>query len=309
MRAANLKALIAVTIWGASFVATKVVVQQIDPLVLVTLRTAGGVLTLYALLRLRGRWEGVVRGPLLRDLAILGFVGIALHLSIQAVGLTLTTAGNTAWMVALTPLFIALLSWRYLGETFGALKVGGFGLALAGALLIVIAQAGGLEGLTLPATTGDALVFSSAITWAVFSVLSKRVVGQRHPAALMIQVMALGCLMTLPLFIARQGWLAFGALDAAGWLSLAFLALFVSAIAQLFWYDALAEMDASQVGVFLYVEPLVTVALAAALLDEPVLPLALLGGGAILLGVWIVTHLGRRPQPQAAEARDQESAS
>ncbi|MCZ7547463.1 MAG: DMT family transporter [Anaerolineae bacterium] len=299
MRAASLKALAAITIWGASFVATKVVVAQIDPLALVTLRTFGGAVVLYALMRVRGRWDGWIRDRLLLDLAVLGLVGIALHLAIQAVGLTLTSATTTGWMVALSPVFIALLSWRFLGERFGAHKVAGFALAMGGALLIVVAQAGGLDVLALPSTVGDVLVFSSAITWAVYSVLSKRVAGRRRPGVLMTHVMALGCLWTLPAFVAREGWQAPGRLDATGWLALGFLAVFVSALAQLFWYDALAELDASQVGVFLYIEPLVTLALAALLLGEPVRPLTLAGGGAILAGVWLVTRAARRPARRA----------
>jgi drug/metabolite transporter (DMT)-like permease len=160
---------------------------------------------------------------------------------------------------------------------------------MSGALLIVMAQARGLDIFGLPSTLGDGLAFSSAITWAVFSVLSKRIIKQSTPAVLMVHVMALGCLMTLPLFVARQGWLELASLNSEGWLALGFTILFVSSFAYLFWYDALSNLNASQVGVFLYIEPLVTVGLAALLLDEPLRPLALGGGAAILFGVWLVS--------------------
>lgn len=292
MRAASLKALIAVMIWGASFVATKVVVRQIDPFALVTLRTAGGALALFALLKIQGRWQGVIRGRLLLDLALLAFIGVALHLSLQAVALTLTTAGNTAWLVSLAPVFIALLAWRFLGESFGARKLAGFATAMAGALLVVLARAGSLDALGLPATAGDGLVLIGAATWAIYSALAKRVTPRASPDVMMVHVMGLGCLMTTPIFLARQGWLALGQLDATGWLAVGYLAILSSAAGYLFWYDALAALDASQVGAFLYIEPLVTVALAALLLDEPIRPLMLLGGAAILLGVWLVTRAG-----------------
>ncbi len=292
---ARLKALVTVLVWGASFVTTKIIVDQIDPVVLVPLRTFGGSVLLFTLLKLRGQWTGIVRDRrLLLELALLGFVGITLHLTIQAVGLSLTTASNTGWMVSLTPVFIALLAWRFLGETFGRVQLVGFLVAMGGALLIVIARTGGFDIFGLPSTGGDALAFSSAITWAVFSVLSKRIIGQRPPAVLTVHVMALGCLMTLPLFVARQGWQELAHLNLEGWLALAFTVLFVSSVAYLFWYDALSTLKASQLGVFLYIEPLVTVALAAIVLDEPLRPLALLGGAAILSGVWLVSFRGNR---------------
>lgn len=285
---ARLKVLASVVIWGASFVSTKIVVEQINPLTLVTLRTLGGALLLFLLMVARQQWTGVIRGPLLRELALLAFVGVAVHLSIQAVGLRLTSATNTSWMVSLTPLVISLLAWRVLGERFGRLQLAGFVIALGGALLIVISQAGGLNMLGLPSTTGDALALSSTVTWAIFSVFSKRTLRHCAPAMLTLHVMVIGGLMTLPVFIARQGWQELGQLDAEGWLALGFTLIFVSALAYLFWYDGLSELDASRVGVFLYIEPLVTVVVAAAVLSEPLRPLMLLGGAAILSGVSLV---------------------
>lgn len=291
------KALVAVIIWGASFVATKIVVEQIDPLALVTIRTAGGTLVLFGLLWGRGQWEGMARGRLLADLALLGFIGVALHLSLQAVALRLTSASNTGWLVSLSPVFIALLAWLFLGESFGLGRVAGLALALVGALLIVVGRAGRLDVFGLPATLGAGLVLVSAVNWAVFSIISKRTLADKPAAAMIVHVMALGGLMTLPIFLVRQGWLAFGQLDTRGWLALAFIVLFVSSLAYLYWYEALAELDASQVGAFLYIEPLVTVGLAALLLGEPIRPLTLLGGVAILGGVWLVTRRKRATHP------------
>ncbi|WP_119069741.1 DMT family transporter [Aggregatilinea lenta] len=290
---ARLKVLASVVIWGASFVATKIVVGQIQPLTLITLRTLGGALLLFLLMLARKQWTGPVRGSLLRELVALAFIGVAVHLSLQAISLRLTSATNTSWMVSLTPLVISLLAWRVLGETFGRLQAIGFVIALCGALLIVISQAGGLDMLGLPSTNGDLLALSTTVTWAIFSVYSKRTLRHCAPAMLTLYVMALGGLMTVPIFIARQGWQELGNLDTDGWLALGFTLIFVSALAYLFWYDGLAELDASRVGVFLYVEPLVTVVVAAVVLSEPLRPLMLLGGAAILSGVSLVNSRRR----------------
>jgi drug/metabolite transporter (DMT)-like permease len=290
----HLKAALAVIIWGGSFVATKIVVGQIDPLTLVTVRTFGGALILYLLMRASGQWAGWIRDRvLLAKLAGLAFIGVALHMTIQAVAMTLTTASNTGWMIALSPVFIAVLSWRFLGEHFGRVKVAGLVLALIGGLLVVVSDVGGLDFLALPGTWGDLLAFSGAFTWATYSALSKPIQGTRPPGVLMAHINGLAFLMTLPLFIIRQGWTQFALLDGIGWAALGFVVVFVSALAHLFWYDALSKLEASQVGAFLYVEPLVTVVLSALILSEPIRPLSLVGGAAILAGVWLVTVRGR----------------
>jgi len=61
-------------------------------------------------------------------------------------------------------------------------------------------------------------------------------------------------------------------------------------VAYVFWFDALEHLPAPRVGVFLYLEPLVTVAVAACLLREPVRLGTMAGGAIILLGVWLVNR-------------------
>ena len=75
--------------------------------------------------------------------------------------------------------------------------------------------------------------------------------------------------------------------------SIGYLGIFCSALAYIFYNDGLQILPASQVGAFLYFEPLVATLVAAAILSEQIV-LATLGGGALILfGVWLVN---RRPE-------------
>ena len=79
-------------------------------------------------------------------------------------------------------------------------------------------------------------------------------------------------------------------LDKSGWYSVIFLGVFCSAIAYVFWYDALKKLPASEVGAFLYLNPIVAVAVATFFLDEPISFSTLVGGGLVLIGVGIVDY-------------------
>jgi drug/metabolite transporter (DMT)-like permease len=61
-------------------------------------------------------------------------------------------------------------------------------------------------------------------------------------------------------------------------------------LAYIFWYDALVVLPAAQAGVFLYIEPLVAVVVAAILLGEAITFASIIGGTIILLGVWLVNR-------------------
>jgi len=140
-------------------------------------------------------------------------------------------------------------------------------------------------------TTGDFLILLSAPNWAVFSVLSRRGLQQFPATLMMFYVMGFGWLFTsLLLALGGQGLAEIRHLTLPGWLGVAFLGVVCSGLAYVFWYDGLQAVPASQAGVFLYLEPLVTVVVAAVVLGEPLLPAALLGGAIILAGVWLVNR-------------------
>jgi drug/metabolite transporter (DMT)-like permease len=284
-----IKAFLAITFWGASFVATKIALREVSPLTVITLRFAMGVGVLMLVVASRQEFTLPRRGDL-GWLALLGLNGITVHQLLQANGLVTTSATNSGWIVALTPIFSALLAWLMLREPFGRLKVLGLALASVGALLVI--SRGQLSGglLNIPATPGDFLMLLSSPNWALFTVLSKRMMGKFSPALMMTFVMAFGWLAILPLFAGARGWLELARLTAAGWGGVLFLGLLCSGAAYVFWYDALKVAGASQVAAFLYIEPMVTVVVAASLIGEVVTWATLVGGAIILIGVWLVNR-------------------
>ena len=287
------EATFAVLTWGASFIATKVALAEISPVTVVWLRFSIGVLILGAAVVTRGQFAL----PGWKDLgyfAVLGFLGITFHQWLQSTGLVTAQASTTAWIVATTPVFMALLGWLMLHENLGWFRVLGTGLAAIGVLLVV--TQGDLASLAEGhfGAPGDLLILISAPNWAFFSVLSRPGL-QRHPATrMMFYVMTMGWLFTSLLFFLGPGITQIGQLTRSGWLGVGFLGIFCSGIAYIFWYDALKALPASQLGVFLYIEPLVAVVVAAVVLGEPILLASLLGGAIILWGVWIVNRPTRR---------------
>lgn len=290
-----LEVIFAVVAWGASFVATKIALRDIQPVTLVWLRFAMGVLILGATVAWRGEWARPARRDQLA-LAGMGFLGITFHQWLQSTALVQAQATTTAWIVSTSPVIIAILGALLLRERLSGLKVFGIGLATAGVLLLV--SKGNLRGLFTGSawTFGDILVMISAVNWAVFSVLSRGLM-RRFPAALaLLYVMGFGWLFSSVLFFAGGGPADIPHLTRNGLAGVLFLGIGCSGLAYIAWYDALRVLPVSQVGVFLYVEPLVTVAVAWWLLHEPLTLPALAGGLIILLGVWLVNRSPARAQ-------------
>lgn len=286
--AAVAKALIAVVVWGGSFIATKIALAEISPVTVVWLRFAMGVVVLGAVVAARRQ----LTWPSRSDLAYftgLGFLGITLHQWLQSNGLVTSQATTTAWIVASTPIFMALLGWLVLRERLGWLGTVGIAVAALGVLVVVSRGDLGAVASGRFGTMGDFLILLSAPNWAVFSVLSRKGLQRFPSAGMMFWVMTMGWVLTTVLFLLGPGTADVGHLTARGWGAVAFLGIACSGLAYVFWYDALSVLPASQAGALLYLEPLVTVVVAAVMLGEPVVAATLVGGGAILLGVWVVS--------------------
>jgi drug/metabolite transporter (DMT)-like permease len=277
----------AVIVWGASFIATKLALRDLSPVTVVWLRFAIGVIILGVATKMRKKFFL----PEKKDwiyLGLLGFLGITFHQWLQSTGLQTVQASTTAWIVASTPVFIAFLSWIFLGEKINRLQVLGIILATIGVLLVV--SRGNLIELFLGkfGTPGDILILISAPNWAVFSILSSRGLRKYPATQMMFFVMAIGWLFTSILFFTGPGIGEIANLTLPGAFGVIFLGIFCSGLAYIAWYDGLQALPASRIGAFLYIEPLVAVLVAWAILSESLVPITLMGGLVILLGVRLV---------------------
>ena len=283
-------ALWAVVFWGFSFIATKVALREVHPFTLLTLRFGiGGLLLLLIQLQ---KDRGFLKTFSSKDwvsIIFLAIVGISGHNLLQAFGLLYTTAINTGWIVAIMPIFITIAARFYLGETTPLRKIAGILLGFIGVSLVISKGMFSLSIFRFGSTFGDILVLISAITWTAFTVGGRGFLSRFSPLAAITPIMIVGCLVTLPFTWLKWEWNILFHLSPSGWVGVLFLGVFCSGLAYLFWYSALQKKDSGVVGIYLYLEPLVTLIGAYFLLNEEIQWITLAGGGMILLGVFLTT--------------------
>jgi drug/metabolite transporter (DMT)-like permease len=275
--------LAAVIIWGWTFVATKILVAEIGPVEIFALRLALGLPFLGIVLLLKHvplRFSRADARPLLVGGAI-----FTIHFLIQIVGLKTTTATNTGWIISVSPLALAVLSFFFLRERIGWQGVAGIAVATLGILLLV--SRGRFADLGWLRSTGDWLVLASAHTWAFYTVTTRDLVRRRHPLAVTFGVLLIAAAFTAILFAASADLASVRVLSPRGIVALLYLAIPGLALGQWFWQEGVAQLSASRAGLYLYLEPLATLALAVPLLHEPFGPFIALGGALVLTGVYV----------------------
>ncbi|MGZ7078371.1 MAG: DMT family transporter, partial [Thermoanaerobaculia bacterium] len=280
----RLGALVAVALWGISFVATKTALRDISPTTQIFTRFAiGSVLHLAIVRRLppRESWP---------SLALMGFIGVFVHQMLQSYALTMTSAIHTGWLIAISPIWSAILAAIFLRERFGPWKVIGLIGGTVGALIVITRGDFSPSVLRLPSTRGDLLILVSTVNWSIYSVVGHPTIRRLGPRRATSGAMLFGTLMLAPLFVIRQGWRELPNLSQGGWVAVLFLGIGCSALGYLFWYGALETVEVSRVAAFLHIEPLFTFVAAIGVLHESVSLTTVVGGLLVIVSVLLTQY-------------------
>lgn len=282
-------ALCCAVVWGVTFVSTKVLLDIFAPAEILFLRFLLGMIALWCVRPQRLHVKGARRHLLF---AGAGLCGVTLYFLLENMALQYTLASNVGVLVAISPLFTALLARLLLGER---LRLGffiGFVFALAGIVCINVNSGAVLRLNPL----GDLLAVLAALTWAFYSILTRRIGQMGYDTTLATRrIFGWGLLLMLPVLpFAGVGTDATRLLlpTAAG--NLAFLGLGASALCFVLWNFALSRLGPVTVSQYIYLIPLVTVGASLAVLGEPVTLLAVVGMALILAGLLISEGRFRR---------------
>ena len=271
-----------VFLWGSSFLLSKLALTELGPMCLAFYRWVIGSVGLIGCLTWHGRLGEVYENAHQRfwTFALLGLVGVTLFFVFQNLGLQYTIAVKVGVLINLNPVFIALLSMLTLGEGLNKLQWGGILLAGVGVVFVITTgQDLAFRGHSL---LGDGLTVLSALCWAVYSILGRRLLGKLDPLLTTGIATVWGTLWLLPL-AAGEG-LALK-LSPQIWLTIGVLGLLCSALAYLLWFRILNVVPPGRAAIYLYLIPLVSSALAVVFLHEPFTHRTGLGTGLILMGI------------------------
>ncbi|MCM3194808.1 DMT family transporter [Priestia megaterium] len=283
--AASLYAIMSISFWGVSFVSTKAVLDKLDLYTLLVLRFGIGALFLLVLLVLK-RYPLNIPLKYIPHLIVLGILGVFVHQVIQATALLTINASAAGWIISFSPVFTVILSVFFLHEKMTLLKASGMIVAIIGVLLVTTAT--NQQSFQPSINVGYLLMILSTLNWAIYSVLLKRLHIQLPSLVVTFYMCLIGFTLTTPFLVRNKGWEMIPFLTSVEWAHLLFLGVFVSGVAYWYWAKALEVLEASQVSVFLYLEPLATLITAILLLQEKIIPVSILGGIIIIMGVILV---------------------
>lgn len=291
---------LAALFWSGNFVLGRALGGLIPPIALSFWRWALALLILlpFALPRL-GRQAALIRRHW-AILILLGLLGVTNFNTFVYLGLTTTTATNAVLLQSTTPVLIVGLSFALLGERVGVQQAAGILLSLGGVAAIVLkGDLGMLSGLDV--NQGDLWVLAAVVSWALYSVCLRWRPPELDPLAFLAATIAAGLIPLLPLYLWDLGRVGGFALDRVTLSAIAYVAIFPSVLAYVFWNRAVAELGATRTGQFMHLMPVFGTLLSMLLLGERLQGFHLAGIGLIAAGIWLAAHGPRRPARDTAD--------
>ncbi len=275
----------AASIWGGMYVVSKVVLEVIPPFALLSIRLLMGAATLGLVIYFRKNKAAFTKEQFWKSLWV-GFVGYGISLGFQFVGTKLSTASNGSLVTSATPAFVLLFAPFLLGEKTTPRRVIALIVSTLGVLAVIDPRNAELSPTLF---WGNMSLLSAALTWALYSVLVRKV-SQSGDLLMSSAVMLLGGLPSSLAFglweINTQG---VGAITLGIIGGLLFLGIISTAIAMFLWNYAFAEVPAAVASLTFFAQPVVGTLLGWFFLAETITPLFLAGGALISVGILIAT--------------------
>ena len=278
----HLASLLTIIIWGTTFISTKILLVDFQPVEILFFRFVMGLIAL--LLVYPRRLKGTSRQQEL-TFAAAGLCGICLYYLLENIALTYTMASNVGVIISVAPFFTALLSHLVLKEEKPKANFFvGFVVAMAGIILI------SFNGSKLELNpTGDLLALLAALIWACYSVLTKKISGYGYHTILTTRrIFCYGILFMIPTLFLFDFKLELARFANPVYLfNIIFLGLGASALCFVTWNFAVKVLGAVKTSIYIYMVPVITVVTSVVILHEQITALAAVGTVLTLAGLFL----------------------
>ena len=276
--------LVAASIWGGMYVVSKAVMAVIPPYLLLTSRLLLGILTLYLVITLRGGLK-VTRRQFWQIFGI-GFVGYGISVGLQFVGTNLSTASNGSLVTSATPAFVLVFAALLLGEKITGRRLTALIIASLGVIAVIDPRTAQLSSALF---MGNLALVGAALTWALYSVLVRKVTRNMDVLPVSLIAFAGGLPVSLPLGAWEASTQGIGNITPGIVAGVLFIGIISTALAMYLWNSAFAILDAGVASLTFFAQPVVGTLLGWLFLGEIITPLFLIGGGLIGIGLVIAS--------------------
>jgi len=284
-----LKLVLMAVFWGGTFIAGRVIAQDVPPFSAAFARFVLASVVLLAVVLRKHHTLPPIRSRMIMPVVLLGLTGVFAYNALFLGGLKTVLAGRAALIVALNPVLVALFSFVFFHERLDWLKVLGMVMCLAGAILVIthgqLSQIwqGGLGW-------GELFIFGCVLTWTTYSLIGKVVLTQLSPLIAVTYSCVIGTVALVFPALAEGMAGSLHTYPQSAWLGIIYLGLFGTTFAFIWYYQGIKILGPSRTSLFINLVPVSAVFMAFVTLKEPLEASLLLGTILVTIGLFLTNR-------------------
>ena len=295
-RLAELAVLGVMVLWGGNFIVVKSAVGQLPPVGFTFLRFVLAALTLLVLLRWR---EGTIRLPRRDLIAImaLGALGFGVYQILWTTGLTTIAAGDSALIIAATPIFVALLAVVARSDVLTPLKLAGVLISFAGVALVIASGPGLSLGRSL---VGEAMTLGAAACWGVYTAFAAPYLRRHSPLMATTWATVAGTIVLAPVAVAQLAAVEPLPLGPDVAFAIVYSGMLSAGVSNVIVLNGVRVVGPTRTAALQFLIPALAVVFGAIFLAEEIRVGQVVGGVVIVAGVMLTragSLGGRAPAP------------
>ena len=276
--------------WSGAFIAGKIAVTEFTPFTLTFFRFFFALIIIFPLMLMKEKSNWKLNKKDIPIIFFMGFIGIFAYHVLFFISLKYTTAINASLIGATNPMVTSIFASIILGESLGLKRIGAILLAFSGVLLTI--SKGSFDIFrTLSFNFGDILMFTAVFCFAVYSVLSKKIMYKHSPIKILCYSFLFGLIILIPFIIIENPLTYISSVTFKGWFSVLYMAIFASAVGYLLQQISIKSYGASKTMLFVNLVPIFSILLSAIILNEKASFINLISGGIIICGVVINSRI------------------
>jgi len=257
----------------------------IKPLALVSMRSlfAAGLFWITSLFLPK---ETVSRKDLLYLLGC-SFFGVVINQILFLAGLNLTSPINSSIIISTNPIFAFVFAALILKENITFLKGSGLAIGLSGVLLLILQN--GTPDLASSTFLGDVFTMINTISWALYTVIIKRMLEKYHPVTVMKWTFFFGMFTTIPAGYSQWSTMDWSSIPVKGYLSIGFVIVFATYLGYLLISFGLRRLSPTIVSTYTYINPIIAAYLASLMGQDHIDLVMVISALLIFTGVFVVS--------------------
>ncbi len=284
-----IKLLLTALFWGGTFVAGRIVSQNVGPFSIAFLRfVIASILLILLTWRIEGKLPALKKFQIV-PVILLGMTGIFTYNVMFFKGLKIIEASRASLIIATCPVFITIFSAFFLKEKLNLVK--GLGIVTSVCGTIVVISKGNINqifetGLGL----GELYIFCCVLSWTAYSLIGKTVMSNLSPLVSVSYSVIVGAIaLSIPAYF--EGLFQnIGNQSLLDWSCISYLGIFGTVIGFVWYYQGVERLGPTKAGLFINFVPIFAILCAFLVLQEQITPSLVVGTVLVISGVYLTNR-------------------